>query len=241
MSLSRSPSPLPAGGWSSPGLDINTSGRSSPSTAFPGSNGNQVVWESARIKNMGNGGYPSFATQNQGFFTRHMRRISNSLPQFNTSTHYAEKEKLQRGKWAPAHSVPLLGRIRNLLARMGRKAKVRLLGVFLLLLAVFTFYQSRTSPRNPWALPYMLTHTSFDIPLAPDCMARWRRKICHNTGRQRRWGCHGMERRPRMGHRARQHAQQEEVRRKMGLRAGSRRHEHQEALRSRVARELGEG
>ncbi|KAG6363138.1 hypothetical protein INS49_008233 [Diaporthe citri] len=142
MSLSRSPSPLPAGGWSSPGLDINTSGRSSPSTAFPGSNGNQVVWESARIKNMGNGGYPSFATQNQGFFTRHMRRISNSLPQFNTSTHYAEKEKLQRGKWAPAQSVPLYGRIRNILGRMGRKSKLRVLFVLLLLLAIFIFYQS---------------------------------------------------------------------------------------------------
>lgn len=207
MSLSRSPSPLPAGGWSSPGLDINTSGRSSPSTAFPGSNGNQVVWESARIKNMGNGGYPSFATQNQGFFTRHMRRISNSLPQFNTSTHYAEKEKLQKGKWAPAQSVPLYGRIRNILARMGRKSKLRSLFVFLLLLAVFIFYQSRTCPWSPWALLCMLTHRSFNIPLAPDGMARWWREICHNPGRQRRWGCHGMERRERVGDRARQHAQ----------------------------------
>lgn len=239
MSLSRSPSPLPAGGWSSPGLDINTSGRSSPSTAFPGSNGNQVVWESARIKNMGNGGYPSFATQNQGFFTRHMRRISNSLPQFNTSTHYAEKEKLQKGKWAPAQSVPLYGRIRNLLARMGRKSKLRILLVLLLLLATFIFYQSRTSRSRPLELLHILTLHSFDIPLAQEGMARWRRKVCHHTGRQRRWWCHGMERRPRVGDRARQHAQQKEVRREVGLRAGSRRHEHQEALRPRVARELG--
>lgn len=207
MSLSRSPSPLPAGGWSSPGLDTNASGRSSPSTAFPGSNGNQVVWESARIKNMGNGGYPSFATQNQGFFTRHMRRISNSLPQFNTSTHYAEKEKLQRGKWAPAQSVPLYGRIRNILARMGRKSKLRVLFVLLLLLAILIFYQSRTCPSSAWALLCILTHTSFNIPLAPDGMARWRRKVCHNPGRQCRWGCHGMERRARVGDRARQHAQ----------------------------------
>lgn len=241
MSLSRSPSPLPAGGWSSPGLDINTSGRSSPSTAFPGSNGNQVVWESARIKNMGNGGYPSFATQNQGFFTRHMRRISNSLPQFNTSTHYAEKEKLQKGKWAPAQSVPLYGRIRNILARMGRKSKLRALLVLLLLLATFIFYQSRTSRSRPLCLLRILTLHSFDIPLAQEVMARWRRKVCHHTSRQRRWWCHGMERRPRVGDRARQHAQQEEVRRKVGLRAGSRRHEYQEALRSRVERELGEG
>lgn len=109
------------------------------------------MWESARIKNMGNGGYPSFATQNQGFFTRHMRRISNSLPQFNTSTHYAEKEKLQRGGWAPAQSVPLYGRIRNVAARLGRKSKLRLLLVLLLLLAIVIFYQSRTCPgaRRP--------------------------------------------------------------------------------------------
>lgn len=145
MSLSRSPSPGPGGGWSSPGLNINTSGRSSPATAFPGPNGNQVVWESARMKNMGKSGYPSFATQNQGFFTRHLRRISSSLPRFNSNIHYAEKEKIQKGQWSPAHphSGSLYGRMRNMLARIGRKARLRIFFGLLLFLAIFIFYHSR--------------------------------------------------------------------------------------------------
>ncbi|KAK7747681.1 alpha-1,6-mannosyltransferase [Diatrype stigma] len=102
MSLSRSPSPVPGGGWSSPGLNLNPSGRSSPAKAsFSGPNNGNVTWESARLKTQGVAGYPSFSTQNQGFFTRHMRRISRSLPTFNTDVpgKYAEKEKLGRGRW----------------------------------------------------------------------------------------------------------------------------------------------
>lgn len=94
---------------------------------------------------MGERGYPAFETQNQGFFQRHMRRISNSLPRFNTNTHYAEKEKLQRGSWAPAQSGSLQGRLRNMAGRMGRKSKLRLLVVLVLLLAVWIFFHSRTS------------------------------------------------------------------------------------------------
>lgn len=149
MTLSRSPSPVPGGGWSSPGLNISTSGRSSPAApAFTGFvNGHQPSsWESSsRTKKMGERTYPAFETQNQGFFQRHMRRISNNLPRFNTSTHYAEKEKLQRGRWAAAtQSVPWLGRLKHMAGRMGRKSKLCLLGVSLLLLAVWTFFHSRT-------------------------------------------------------------------------------------------------
>ena len=144
MSLSRSPSPVPGGGWSSPGLNIN-SGRSSPAKGYSGSNGNPVAWESARLKNMGSGGYPSFSTQHQGFFTRHMRRISSSLPRFASNSHYAEKEKLQRGRWS-LQSVPVLGRLKNLAARMGRKMKIRLLIGFLILFCIWVFYNSRQSP-----------------------------------------------------------------------------------------------
>ncbi|KAJ9157527.1 Alpha-1,2-galactosyltransferase [Pleurostoma richardsiae] len=142
MSLSRSPSPVPGGGWASPGLNINTSGRSSPAKGFSGSNGGSVVWESSRLKNTGaNGGYPSFSTQNQGFFTRHMRRISSSLPSFSMNTHYAEKEKLQRGRWSPLR-LPLVGRVKSIVARMGRKMKIRLLIGFLILFSLYVFYHS---------------------------------------------------------------------------------------------------
>ncbi|KAJ4397211.1 alpha-1,6-mannosyltransferase [Gnomoniopsis smithogilvyi] len=91
---------------------------------------------------MGERSYPAFETQNQGFFQRHMRRISNNLPRFNTSTHYAEKEKLQQGRWAAAQSIPLYGRARNMAGRIGRKSKLRTLFVFLLLFAVWIFFHS---------------------------------------------------------------------------------------------------
>lgn len=101
------------------------------------------MWESSRLKRGGDGrGYPSFSTQSQGFFGRHMRRISSSLPRFNSSSHYAEKEKLGRGRWS-LHNAPLLGRIRGTVARMGRRTKIRLLVVFMILLSIFTFYNTR--------------------------------------------------------------------------------------------------
>jgi len=105
------------------------------------------MWESARLKNTGGSGsgYPSFSTQNKNFFSRHMRKISNNLPRFSANNDYAEKEKLGRGQWS-AHNVPLLGRLRGIMARMGRKMKIRLLLLFLLLLSVIVFYNSREWP-----------------------------------------------------------------------------------------------
>jgi mannan polymerase II complex MNN10 subunit len=52
-----------------------------------------------------------------------MRRISSSLPSFSMNTHYAEKEKLQRGRWSPQR-LPLVGRVKSIVARMGRKMKI---------------------------------------------------------------------------------------------------------------------
>ncbi|KAH8878667.1 galactosyl transferase GMA12/MNN10 family protein [Thozetella sp. PMI_491] len=140
MSLSRSPSPVPGGGWASPGLNITSSGRSSPARGHPGSNGTPVMWESARMKNTGGSGYPSFSTQNQGFFTRHMRRISNTLPSFS-NTAYIEKEKPARGRWDP-QNLPLVGRLRSMFARIGRKSKMRLLIVALIFFAIWLFYNT---------------------------------------------------------------------------------------------------
>ncbi|KAM3463084.1 hypothetical protein NHJ13051_002610 [Beauveria bassiana] len=128
MSLSRSPSPVPAGGWSSPGLNIN-SGRSSPASSH---SVRPVAWES-KMRN----GHPSFSSQHQGFFSRHMRRISSSLPRFTED----EKEKLM-----PSNSymdkVPLVGRIKLIFGRMGRKLKLRLLIALFLLFCIWVFYNS---------------------------------------------------------------------------------------------------
>ncbi len=107
------------------------------------------MWESSRLKKAGGGGgkssgtgYPSFSTKNQGFFGRQMRRFSSSLPRFNSNTHYADKEKLGRGRWS-VHNVPLVGRIRGIVARMGRKMKIRLLILLGMILSIIIFYNSR--------------------------------------------------------------------------------------------------
>ncbi|KAK4648666.1 alpha-1,6-mannosyltransferase [Podospora bellae-mahoneyi] len=144
MSLSRSPSPVPGGGWASPGLNIG-SGRSSPTRGYTGgsSSATPVMWESSRLKKAGGSGYPSFATQNSGFLSKHMRKISSSLPRFNSSSSspYSEKEKLGRGRWS-TQNVPLLGRLRALIGRMGRKMKIRLLILLMLLFCIIVFYNT---------------------------------------------------------------------------------------------------
>ncbi|KAI1341603.1 glycosyltransferase family 34 protein [Xylariaceae sp. FL0016] len=140
MSLSRSPSPVPGGGWSSPGLNINGSGRSSPAKmTFSSSNSGAVTWESARLKSQGVTGYPSFSTQNQGFFTRHMRRISSSLPSFHPNAdddRYAGKEKAGRNRW----NIPLVARTRSIVARVSRKWKIRAFLALLIITSWITFY-----------------------------------------------------------------------------------------------------
>lgn len=124
MSLSRSPSPTPGGGWSSPGLNINGSGRSSPKPSHQASTPQSK--------------YPSFSTQNQGFFTRHMRQLSSSLPRFTDSI----PNHFEKDKPAPTYSNGLLGRIQLAYARTNKKVKVRALVVFALLAMIYIFYHS---------------------------------------------------------------------------------------------------
>jgi mannan polymerase II complex MNN10 subunit len=149
MSLSRSPSPAPGGGWASPGLNTDASGRSSPVKAISTANGGEVAWEGVRQKNAGGSGYPAFQTQNKGYFTRHLRRLSSSLPRFSSSasnTQYGEKEKLGRGRWSDNLSrLPFMGIAKSLLGRMGRKLKVRLLLCTVLIALLWIFYHSRKS------------------------------------------------------------------------------------------------
>ena len=100
MSLSRSPSPRPEGGWSSPGLQ-SSSGSSTPGSGLltPSSG---VSWAAAKAKSDEVRGYPS-SSQRSGFFSRSTRRIYSSLPRFSTEEtgDYAdkdEKDELGQGK-----------------------------------------------------------------------------------------------------------------------------------------------
>lgn len=121
------------------------------------------------------GSYPSFSTRTSagGFLTRHIRRISNSLPRFSDpaamigggrfGSSYADKEKLGRGRsygrmgvvdrWCAAAAssskrIPLVGCIRSLLGRMGRRLKIRLVIVLGFLMLVWIFFHTREFSRR---------------------------------------------------------------------------------------------
>lgn len=154
MSLSRSPSPNRGGGWSSPGLTTpydEVDGRSTPRKAyaaeFPfnangGTSGNSVTWASAKARSQEVNGYPSFSTRNNGFFSRHARKLSRSLPSFNLGgSRYAEKEKLGRGR----HSDSKLRRLATHLGRMLWRMRLRLLIVATFILSIVLFYVTRKS------------------------------------------------------------------------------------------------
>ena len=154
MSLSRTPSPQPGGGWASPGL-VNpyttASGRTSPSHAHKLPNGGHgtVTWASAKAKSEEINGYPAFSTRSNGFFARHFRSLSNSLPQFNVGGRkdYAEKEKLGRGRWTPSGGGRL-GRLRTFVGGILRRMRLRFLIVLALLFTVFLFYVTRECPSS---------------------------------------------------------------------------------------------
>lgn len=110
-----------------------------------------AAWGSARARNHNANGYPSFSTQNSGFFVRHMRRISSSLPRFYSDASNSHKDKYVRDQW-DAQNVPLLGRIKSVFGRMGRKSKGRLLVAAIVLFCLMLFYNTREYFSSP---PYL--------------------------------------------------------------------------------------
>jgi mannan polymerase II complex MNN10 subunit len=113
-----------------------------------------VTWESAKAKSDGVNGYPSFSTQNNGFFNRHYRKISSSLPHFNLGPDngFVGKDKQVRGRWM-GRDGNKMARVRSLVRRVGRKLKLRGLIVIALILMYFMFYWTRkltisSSPTN---------------------------------------------------------------------------------------------
>lgn len=108
-----------------------------------------MTWESAKAKTEGVNGYPSFSTQNNGFFNRHYRNISNSLPSFNLGPEksYAEKEKLGRGRWM-TRDGSRMARLRSMVRRISRKAKIRMLLIAAFFVMIILFYTTRKTLRH---------------------------------------------------------------------------------------------
>lgn len=110
--------------------------------------GAPVAWESAKMRSHNVNGYPSFSTQNSGFFVRNMRRISSSLPIFSgaaSNPSHAHKDKYGDERWASQHAS-WLGRLKSVFGRMGRKLKLRLLVAGILCFCVLLFYNTREYP-----------------------------------------------------------------------------------------------
>ncbi|KAJ4288127.1 alpha-1,6-mannosyltransferase [Kalmusia sp. IMI 367209] len=141
--MSRSPSPRP-GGWSSPGLNTpyDSGGRSSP---FANGSSNNVTWASAQARSANVKGYTAFNPRNQGFFGKHFRRLSTSLP-FS----YGEKEKLGRGRYQGNNKImQMLNRIGWNLWRLRKSVGV----ILLILLSYILFYATplhRVYRRSSW-------------------------------------------------------------------------------------------
>lgn len=149
MSLSRSPSPQRAGGWSSPGLSSNFATHSratTPVKSYSVNGSHNVTWASAQAKSAQINGYPASA-KDRGltFFGKHMRNLSASLPFFHRAPQderFAEKEKLGRGRWQPQGN----GGLSAIPGRFARGLRrVRLRSILLLAVLFFTmfFYATR--------------------------------------------------------------------------------------------------
>ncbi|KAJ6134677.1 hypothetical protein N7523_000999 [Penicillium sp. IBT 18751x] len=138
MSLSRSPSPHPGGGWSSPGLTPG-SGNSTPRGYSPSGASlapSGISWAAAKAKSDEVRGYPSFSTRNSGFFSRQKHRISARLPSFRGESHsYVAKDQYGRAHHRPGGHGPF-----GTLFRRGRSRLV--LGLFLLCIGYLCFWST---------------------------------------------------------------------------------------------------
>jgi mannan polymerase II complex MNN10 subunit len=142
--MSRSPSPRP-GGWSSPGLSTpyDTGGRTSPFANGPSTH--NVTWASAQARSAEVKGQSSFNPRNQGFFSKHFRRISTSLP-----VSYGEKEKLGRGRSQNNKFMQSINRIAWNFWRLRRSVGVVLLVIF----SIIFFYVTRKSTARTLLVNY---------------------------------------------------------------------------------------
>ena len=167
MSLSRSPSPNRGGGWSSPGLTSpydNVSGKTSPRKTYGGiqingsSTGENVSWATAKARSDEINGYPSLSTRNNGFFSRHARKLSTSLPTFSIRSRrdFSDKEKLGRGRWPPM-SGSKTGRFLTYMGRLIWRLRLRIGIVLGLILAIILFYATRKC-LSLFAFAHVLTN-----------------------------------------------------------------------------------
>lgn len=204
MSLSRSPSPLPNGGWSSKSLTSRGSTPNGLYAAVDGYTNGDNHWAAAKARSAQVRGYPSIQTKNEGFFQRSKRRIS-TLPVFNSpytplSANWKDPEKLGRSRWTPRGGSSI-SKLKTFLGNVLRKFKF--LFIILSIVTVTTVLMSQISMcfHMPGLPAFsLLTVNRSPGSLSQQLSTRWWQQIRHRPWSQRRWRCHGMEGSPRMGH-----------------------------------------
>lgn len=155
MSLSRTPSPVPGGGWSSPGLSTpdpqsRRADRSrSPAARHYGEldSARKVTWDAAQAQTAQ---VKRFQPKNQGFFRRHFRKLSSSLPKFHSPVDadrfYKDKQHLPPVDWRLPRSLHELKSLGYLLWRKIYRYRLPLALLTLLLSSISLFYLTRKIP-----------------------------------------------------------------------------------------------
>ncbi|CAG8207243.1 unnamed protein product [Penicillium salamii] len=146
MTLSRSPSPRPGGGWSSPALNA-AADAGSPGTFSP----NEISWGSVKAISDETDGYPSFASRNTGFFSRQRLKISTRLSTLWRGSSHEYSEKDDHGpKWR--HTDCFRRNMCSLPGISTRRGRFRLLVRLLILWIVYLLFLSSIVPiyrRSP--------------------------------------------------------------------------------------------
>lgn len=205
MSLSRSPSPLPNGGWTSRGL---TDRSSTPNSIYSNANGfsnNDDQWAAAKARSVQIRGRPSIQTKNEGFFQRSKRKIS-TLPVFNSpytplSSNWKDPEKLGRSRWTPRGEGGI-SKLKTFIGNVLRKFKFFF--IILSLVTLTTLIMSQTSENllrglNPRSYANVTNRCTRQIP--QQFPVGWRQQIRYHPWGQRGRRSHGMEGPEGMGHR----------------------------------------
>lgn len=168
MSLSRSPSPVRGGGWSTPGLTENSE-LGTPRRKQYGENGsasNDIAWAAAKVKSSQVRNTPSFTTRNEGFFSRQKRKISATLPRFNSFNSNQKDwnaEKLGRGRWSPTGGGNWSG-LKTLVGNVLRKFKLLIVMIVLMILMTVLWSKSSECTRKgSEAIPEAYRHADMTL------------------------------------------------------------------------------
>lgn len=141
--------------------------------------------------------YAQFQHPERRIFSRQRRKISATLPRFNsfnTDQKDWNAEKLGRGRWRPASGIKW-GSLKTLIGNILRKFKILL--IVLVLIPLTTILWTKTSQYRSESVKQMILSDSWcrhDCPLQASVLFRRWISFRYNTGsKPGRWR-YGMER-----------------------------------------------